>query len=446
MDIEAFHEEEVEVVIPTEEQIAQGYVAPGSTALLSMGISYQASWREPADGMNKHAREQVKALAMTGLPVNLCSFGTTSIFNEDLSEEAKELEYLANVSFTSTAISIKQLVPATPQSMKSMLYPVGMLNYMSELELERLWKSTIVYTSWERDRVHPEYVDLFRRMGQVWVPCKENKEAFVSSGLSPKRVKVIPYPFDPNNCKAAAPRKGLIPLEFGDSEGPKRFYSIGKWEPRKNQHQMIGAFLLAFTPQDKASLFIKTSGFGIFWAGYPTCEQSVGHWLSHKDVQERGWTREHFNRLVKIVDRKLPEEDIRLLHEKNNIYISAGLGEAWDIPAFEAKLSGNRMVFVGYGGPSEYATWEDVKVKWDKKTLVHPGYLWEPDARWAQVSLDSFSKALRDVKPAGYRMVPSNFVRRFSRHAVANLMEAAVKELAIELGCWDILQFSGGFG
>src|SRR5690606_2297632 len=240
-------------------------------------------------------------------------------------------EYLSSISFSSTAIAIKQAIPSTPESFKRLLNPVGIVSqFMDEDQQERLWKSTILYTSWERNSVHPEFVEIFSKLGQVWVPCEANKKVVVLSGLEEKKITVIPYPYDPATCEQAAPRKGLLPLYFEDIEEPKRFYSIGKWEPRKNQHMLIGAFLLAYTPKSKASLLIKTSEFRGAWGKYPTCEQSIAYWLSRSEVKTRGWTKEHFDRLVKVIPKKISDEDIQMLHMKNNIYVSAGLGEAWD--------------------------------------------------------------------------------------------------------------------
>lgn len=408
-----------------------------------IGITYQASWKQPADGMNKHAREQVKALASTGLPIQLQSFGERVILNDELEAEAKRVEYLAGVSFSRTAIAIKQLIAFSPRQLRDTMYPVGVLSFMTPEQRKRLWASTILYTSWERDCVHKEYVEFMNQLGQVWVPCYANVDAFVESGVDRKKVKRVPYAYHPETAQAA-PRGREV--QFSE-DSPRRFYSIGKWEPRKNQHNLIGAFLLAFTPKDKASLFIKTSGFGLTWAQYPTCEQSLQYWMDHPDVKVRGWTKEQFDRLIRIVDKKLPESDIQQIHLKNNIYVSAGLGEAWDIPAFEAKLAGNRLVYVGFGGPEDYAEREDIRI-WEggERTLVHPGYMWEPDAKWAKVSVQELAEGLQRARPRPARVVPLDYFNRFGYVRTGRLMGEFIQELAEELGCWTELSGCGGFG
>jgi glycosyltransferase involved in cell wall biosynthesis len=298
--------------------------------------------------------------------------------------------------------------------------------------------NTIIYTSWERDKVFPQLIEELKQVAQVWVPCFANKRAFVDSGMPEHKVKVIPYPYDPASCTIAAPR--------GREEVPPdlRFYHIGKWEPRKNQHQLIGAFLLAFTPKDRASLLIKTSGFGSTWASYPPPEESVKFWLEDAEVQARGWTQKSFDRVVRIITDRISDEDIRRLHETNNIYVSCGHGEAWDIPAFEAKLAGNRLVYMGYGGPEDYADKDDVKLMTDMKP-VHSQYDWEPDAQWGAVPTEVFAGALRRAKPPELRVCPPSYVRRYSYAAVGQLMQQALKDAVGESRMQD-LRMSGGFG
>jgi hypothetical protein len=248
----------------------------------------------------------------------------------------------------------------------------------------------------------------------------------------------MPYPYDPATCTIAAPR--------GTEDVPRdrRFYHIGKWEPRKNQHQLLGAFLIAFSPKARASLTIKTSGFGSTWTGYPTVEESVKFWLADERVKAKGWTEASLDRLVRIIDKKISDDDIHKMHEMNNIYVSSGLGEAWDIPAFEAKLAGNRLVYVGYGGPEDYATEEDVGIP-HTMGPVHSQYDWEPEAQWAKVNTEDFAEALRQAKPPETRMTPPSYCQRFSYVAVGQKMHDAI------LSCLDHsvgrrLWKAGGFG
>lgn len=424
---------------PTAAELAQTYVAPGRPAQLHTCITYHAYWKNENDGMARHARQQIKALAMTGLPLRIQSLGERVYMNEELVPGVKELLYLEGVSSKHTAISIKQMILDRPILLRECLCPVGIRNAMSPEAVSRILESTIMYTSWERDRVHNDFIRELRQVGQVWVPCVENKKAFVDSGLDPDKVKVVPCPYDPAEHAIAAPR-GVEDVPTG-----KRFYNIGKWEPRKNQHRLIGAFLMAFTPKSNASLFIKTSDFGTGWGNYPKFTESLEFWLDQEVVKANGWTSAHIDRLVRVVDKKLTNADMEKLHKSNNIYVSAGLGEAWDLPAFDAKMAGNRLVYVGYGGPSEYAESSDVQVDWSEMAGVHAFYGWEPGAQWADVSAAQLAEALKKATAPSDRLVPLLYCRQYGLMSVGLIMEGYIQELAKKLGCWEQLQ-KGGFG
>lgn len=419
---------------PSEQELQQSYVAPGVPAHLRRGIVYYGPWKFAADGLGRHCREQVKALAAAGVPLQLQSLGSSRILNDELHDDVREVEYLSRVTFTETALSIKQFIFSSISLVQELICPKGM---RTEDNIRALGARTVLYTSWERDRVYPQLVEELNKVAQVWVPCQANYEAFASSGVDSSKLRVVPYPYDPKEAKIAFPR--------GSEEAPdgKRFYHIGKWEPRKNQHQLLGAFLQAFTPKEKASLLIKSSGFGTHWTNYPSPEESVSFWLEHPKVREQGWTAEKMNRRVRIIMDRISEEDIEMLHKKNNIYVSSGLGEAWDIPAFTAKLSGNCLVYVGYGGPSDFALEGDIPVE---HTLgpVHPGYGWETGARWAKVSTEDFAKALRSAEPPKRRMTPPHYYRSFSHVAVGRTMWGYLQEI---LGVEDeLITTVGGFG
>lgn len=425
---------------PTIQELEQSYVAPGRKAQLEWCIAYHAYWKNEADGMARHAREQIKALASTGLPVRLQTLSQQVVLNEELAPEVQELSYLEGISSTSTAIAIKHVVFNRSDWLRELICPSGIRNSLSRDVVDRVSKSTIIYTSWERDKIHSQLVELLNEVGQVWVPCEANSEAFRLSGVRPSLLRVVPCPYDPSEHVVAAPR--------GSDKVPegRRFYHIGKWEPRKNQHRLLGAFLLAFTPKDKASLLIKTSAFGQEWGGYPPLEESLRFWLDDERVRQRGWHEAQVDRLVRIVSQKIPVEELQKLHQRNNIYVSSGLGEAWDLPAFDAKLAGNRLVYVGYGGPEDYAESADVEVKWDEFTDVHPGYSWEREAQWAKVSVEALSEALIRAEPPKERLVPRTYCQRYGTASVGQLMQRYIRELAEELGCWSQLVDAGGFG
>jgi glycosyltransferase involved in cell wall biosynthesis len=304
---------------------------------------------------------------------------------------------------------------------------------------EAVYASTILYTSLERDSVDAELVAIFRKCAEMWVPCRHNREALIDSGMPAEQVQVIPYPYDPASpvCRIPAPR-GTERVPEG-----KRFYCIGKWEPRKNHAVLLRAFLCAYGPRDKASLTLKVHGWGD-WEGYPRIEEAVADALREERARKQGWNAENIHKRVRIVPDKISDEAIVELHRQNNIYVSASHGEAWDIPAFEAKCAGNRLVHVGYGGSAEYAS--DTDDIWVPYTMgsAHPAYGWG-EARWAEYKFDDLVCALQRAEPPARRVHPPEFNGRFSVHAVGELMKQRVLDLASRRHISKLLMTAGSY-
>lgn len=426
---------------PTNEELERPIVAPGSDALLPLGIVYQAGWEPAADGLARHARAQVRALSKAGLPVALQSLPVTRMMLEDEIDEnvKKEVGYLRSTSVGSAPLAIRQIIIHNHQFLENVVAPAGARLAEFENEL-KVYRSTIVYTSWERSTVHPEIVEVLNRCARVWVPCEMNARVFRDAGV--EKVDVIPCPFDPDTsltAGVAAPR-GSESVPSG-----KRFYAIGKWEPRKNYSDLIGAFLLEFSPSERVSLFLKTHEWGT-WKDYPTVSECVAQWLSTPAVIQNGWTRDNYAKRLRIVTKKLPDEKILKIHRDNNVYVSCSHGEAWDLPAFDARVAGNRLVYTGWGGAEDYAGSHDEKilVALDHLVPVHPGYGWESDALWAPSSVPALCAALRRVEPPERRMLPPWLYKRFGSPKVGWQMVMSLSSVPGKAALTLLEQ--GGFG
>jgi len=441
-DLSEVRQAESELMGVGREDIFQGpgYTAPGEQASQPLGVVFQGSWRVGADGFARHTRETVKALAKVGVPIHLQAMHIGQGFvNEELPEEVRALEYLTRTSFERNIICIKQVIWTGYEMLLSLIRPRSLLHCPPQV-VDSVLSRTIVYTVWERDRVNKDEVDLLNRLGQVWVTNQDTFKAFARSGVDADKLRVVPYCYEPDDVLADPdpenPGKSIY------SKGPswishpraatsavpagKRFYHIGKWESRKDHHRMIGSFLKAFRPTDDSSLLVKTSKFAS-GGGYLTPDESVAYWLEDPTVQRNGWTTETFNKRVRIVQKKISEQDIQEIHRRNNIYLSIGHCEGWDIPAFEAKLAGNRLVYTDYGGPPEYATPDDIALPW-KFVRVDAAYKWG-DARWAHVDAAKIVDALRSVKPPEKRVQSPSLYSKFGRIAVGLRMRGYIQEL-----------------
>lgn len=448
---------------PTEAELANPVVAPGCDAVLPYGIEYQAPWESPNDGLARHARAQVQALSRAGLPVVLRRMTRPKMIIDDddgyatvphLTPSEKEavlaraaigrqMGYLRDLSVGNVLVAIRQLVFTSPTALENVIAPAGARLAGFDRELA-VYKSTIVYTPWERSTVAPGIVEILNRCAEVWVQGNWAVEVFRSAGV--QRVYSIPVPYDPQTssaCWISAPR--------GNESVPsgKRFYAIGKWEPRKNYDALLGAFLLEFKPTERVSLFLKTSGYGTTWKDYPNVGDAVTKWLGEPAVMANGWTIKQFNRAVRIASRVLPEDQIFQLHRDNNIYVSCSHAEGWDLPAFDARCAGNHLVYTGWSSPVEYAGEHDYRIHPTATGTtfepVHPDYGWEPNAYWATASVDAIRVALRAAQPPEKRIHPTDFYGRFGMTEVGHMMATRIYDRFGE-DVFTKLRGAGSFG
>jgi glycosyltransferase involved in cell wall biosynthesis len=352
----------------------------------------------------------------------------------------EQMGYLRATTVETAPVAIRHIILHNHHYAENVICPPGARMARFEDELN-VYRSTIVYTSWERSTVHPELVVVLNRCGRVWVPCDMNARVFRNAGV--KNVDVIPCPFAPDmspTAGIAAPRGSeLVP-------SGKRFYAIGKWEPRKNYDALIGAFLLAFKKRDRASLFLKTSEWGA-WKDYPSPAESVAKWLSDPGVLANGWTRENYAERLRLVTTKLPEEKLTAIHRTNNIYVTCSHGEAWDLPAFDAKVAGNALVYTGWGGAEDYCEASDTRIHPDGVTLtaVHPGYGWEPLAEWAECRLPAIQDALLRATPPEVRVQPPAAYGLFGERKAGDRMRSSLLNMCAE-GAFAGLSAQGSFG
>lgn len=202
-----------------------------------------------------------------------------------------------------------------------------------------------------------------------------------------KRVAVVPIPHFADDPLLSFQGRKRRP-------GSTRFYHIGKWEPRKAHHELLGAFMLAFEPGE-AKLYFKTSTKAPDYAKYekhpagrldkmierpvpyPSPEQSIHMWVEHPGVKAKGWTVEAVNANIFFIRRRLSDAQIKQLHNTGDVYVSLSRGEGFDMPAYDAKIAGNRMVYTPSGGPQDFARKSDFQVPSSGLVPCHPFYRWD---------------------------------------------------------------------
>lgn len=415
---------------PTAAFFGKGRKAEHPSAVMYVG-EFETLWDGTAVAVRAHAR----ALAQTGIPVLLRSFSGTVVDENGICRPAHSVEPHPQVASEigplelTTADSyfpvIKHLVVRDAEHLRQVVIPRGAIaeDFEQQAAMRKaIYDSTILYTVWERDRVDPGIVKILSKVAENWVPCRANRNMLISCGVPAEKIVVVPHPYDPADPILKLRRRKP------DTEW-KKFYSIGRWEPRKGYAELVDAFLLTFKPSDKAILTIKYTGGK--WPGYPSPEETMTLAIVSPVFRERGWTPEKIRERVKLIEGRFPRAAILELHYRNNLYVSASRGEAWNLPAFEAALAGNSVCYVPSGGVEDYLGNGHSVVAPDGLEAVPRSYNWEADAQWMSYSIRALGGALeRSFIPLTHERLDSIALAHFTLEAIGKRMRDRVLEVA----------------
>lgn len=261
----------------------------------------------------------------------------------------------------------------------------------------------------EVDKLEDGAAESCSRFDSVWVPSAQSRQAFVQSGVSKDRIKVLPEAVDTSvftcsEARSRAPFHAVKSLDEFLVHKPSQFtfLSMFKWEPRKNWDGLLESFLEAFpekhtsvpglhgdTMNISVRLLIKTQILG--WSNDDP-RQDVPNLLLRKRRSDT--TLE--DRLLVFPDF-LNSSDIPKLFKAVDGFILPTHGEGWGLPLIEAMASGIPTISTGWGGQMDFM---NDKNSWPVSyDLVESPMM---GARWAQPRKDALVKAMHEVVRGGH--------------------------------------------
>lgn len=400
------------------------------------GVELLGPCSEPGDGFQESTRRYAIALDLAGVPTRLVHDGQPVLWTDELLGKlprSEHIERLLHRSIAAASVRIVSLVSML--GMYEQLVCRDIVASGGQLTAEQaraLNKRKIVITMLERDRLVPSEVKALSQFAQVWMPCQRNVAVAKKAGLENVHRVPIPWFLDDPIVGAA--------VRCPPRAGPVRFYTIGKWEPRKDHAKLLLAFLMAFKPGE-AVFIVKTSESSPEYAGYPrTIEAALLAALQEEEVKRLGWQRDRVECAVRVIRQRLPEERIVELHRRGEVYVTLSHAEGYDMPARDAKLAGNILVHTPVGATAEFCDEEDVVVPAERTVPCHPWYGW-PGCEWWDYDLEEAVGALRRARDRAMERrkrktewcLPEGLVDSEASQ-VGLTMAELVREVAPELG------------
>lgn len=395
---------------------------PAKKVDVDEALAIYAPWEQPFAGVPSHARKMALACEAAGLPVHLRDSGP-KYWGKHRELAEKEVGHLAARTVAAYLAQLWMLVPEKSHMKNLISHPF----YPADV-IRQLNGGKIFYTVWERQWVSQDYARILNQIAECWVPCEDNREMLLRAGVKEEKVHVVPCPYHADDPLLELRGKPRQP-------GPVRFYHVGKWEPRKEQDRIIGAFLTAFQPGE-ACLMLKTSAVAPKaekLAPYPgSAAASLKGWLDDERVKQNGWTIQELTRYVMIFTRHFSEAKMHKLHETADVYVTLSRGEAVDIPALDAKLAGNLLLYTPSGGPTDFAGPDDVVVPTTGVVEAHPFYGWEEGATYYDYDFEAAVAGMQHAKRriAEGDVEPSPMPEKMDSSRVGELIKERVQQVA----------------
>jgi glycosyltransferase involved in cell wall biosynthesis len=457
------------------ETINEPVFAPPSTKeARPYGVTWNGLWSAEGLSFGQVGRRMIRAIEQAGMPVSavmdemgvmsttLCNDYAPTVLAEmgcSLNEEAMErrrvrcemsgdkdpetpiyhLDGAMNVSLNHILADIHHVLPKH-DVLRSILFPQS-ARFVPRAEMAALHRYKVLFTALEADRLAEVDAIEVRKFGQVWVPCGANKQALVKSGVDESKVHVVPHPMPLERIaelRAAKASVGRRPVT--DPNRPYIFYSIGKWEPRKNHPLLIESFLSEFKPTEGAVLMLKTSSFGE-WDNFPkTPTDAIREALSKPAVVANGWNGDNIRKKVIVNTSLLSEAEMLRLHGTGDCYVTATHGEGWDMPLYDAMVAGSAIVTTDHGGAQEYLANDDfrldrsiavvpgIEVVNGTSEVAHRGYGWG-HARWGKVEGHDVQQAMRRAFKWKLLPAPGRFHAPCYPSAVGKLCRRLILDL-----------------
>jgi glycosyltransferase involved in cell wall biosynthesis len=270
----------------------------------------------------------------------------------------------------------------------------------------------IGYAVWEPNILSDHFRFCLGLVDEIWTSSEYCRAVL---GNSAPEVSVVPHIVELPEGNPAADE--ALRERLGEQADRFCFYSIGRFEERKNLGAAIRAFRTAFDGNKEVQLVVKTAD------QIPDDLRHVPGVVSFTDEWE--------------------DDLVGALHRVGNCFVSPHCSEGWGLCITDAMANGNLVISTGYSGNMDYVTEQNslpVAYRLEKlrnETLRY-GFQSNETPQWAYVDEDDLCEKLQfahrcfaDLEPLRRRARED--MDRFSEHEIGQVIRERLHRIQVRL-------------
>jgi glycosyltransferase involved in cell wall biosynthesis len=237
----------------------------------------------------------------------------------------------------------------------------------------------IGFTVFEYTRLAVDWVNGMRQVDEIWTTSSWGRKIIAAHGIPEQRIGVVPEGFDPQVF-----HPGLRARDR--TRGVFRFLTVGKWEVRKGQAELLRAWAQAFRGIDDVELVMM-------------CDNPfVPGFSPQAEVLKLGLGPTAPVRHIRPVPS---DRDMAGHYAEADCFVLPTRAEGWGLPIMEAMACGTPVITTRYSAMTDYA--DDANAYLLDVARLSPVHdpLFFPRAgeagEWAEIDVDALAATMLHV-------------------------------------------------